>query len=92
MDTPKTFTAKVVKVLEFTSHIKNYDMQELIFEILTEITNRKREAGKEPITPIFGEVVTELKRRALQDLKDLETAGKIVSGDTINDKYFRIAE
>ena len=65
-------------------------MQEILFEILTEITNRKREAGKVPAIALLREILTELNRRALEALKNLETGGKIVSGDTINDKYFRI--
>ena len=65
-------------------------MQEIIFEILTDITRRKREVRKEPTTPILREVLTELNRRALLELKNLENAGKIKSGDTINDKYFKV--
>jgi len=65
-------------------------MQEIIFEILTEITRRKREERKEPTAPILREVLTELNRRALQELKNLENAGKIKSGDTMNDKYFKV--
>ncbi|MDR0420428.1 MAG: hypothetical protein LBH30_03130 [Prevotellaceae bacterium] len=65
-------------------------MQEIILEILTDITRQKREARAEPAAPILREVSQELHRRALQALQDLETAGKIVSGNTINDKYFKI--
>ncbi len=86
----KIFIAKVVKILDFTNNIKNYYMQEIIFEILTDITRQKSEAGREPNAPILREVLMELNRKALQALKDLETAGKIVSGETINDKYFKI--
>jgi len=65
-------------------------MQEIIIEILTVITYRKREAGIEPTTPILKEVLTELNQRALQALSYLESTGKIVSGNTVNDKYFKI--
>lgn len=65
-------------------------MQEIIFEIITDITRQKREAGTEPSAPILREVSQELHRRALQALQDLQTAGKIVSGETINDKYFKV--
>jgi hypothetical protein len=65
-------------------------MQNIIFEIITELTRQKREAGKEPTAPILREISDELNRRKLQALQDLETAGKIVSGDTVNDKYFKV--
>jgi transcriptional accessory protein Tex/SPT6 len=67
-------------------------MQKTITQILVEIERRKREARKEPTAPILREIISELNRRALQELKNLENAGEIISGDTINDKYFRIIE
>jgi len=65
-------------------------MQEIVFEIITDIAHQKREAKKEPTAPILSEISTEIRRRVLQALQDLETAGKIVSGETINDKYFKV--
>ena len=67
-------------------------MQKIIFEIITDLTRKKREARTEPTAPILREITDELNRRKLQALQDLQAAGKIVSGETINDKYFRIVE
>jgi hypothetical protein len=65
-------------------------MQKIIFEIITDLTRQKRKARIEPTTPILREITDELNRQKLQALQGLETAGKIVSGETINDKYFKI--
>jgi hypothetical protein len=65
-------------------------MQKIIFEIITDLTRQKHEARTEPTVAILREITNELNRRKLQALQDLETAGKIVSGKTINDKYFKI--
>lgn len=65
-------------------------MQNTIIQILTEIERRKQSENKAPATPLLTEVQTEVKNQLLQELTEMERAGIIRIGDTINDKYIKI--
>lgn len=65
-------------------------MRNIITQILTEIESRKRSANKAPSAPLLGEVKEGIIKYTLQELEDMEKAGIIETGHTINDKYIRL--
>ena len=65
-------------------------MQNIIIQIFTEIECRKQSENKALTTPLLMEIHTEIKKRFLHELAEMERAGIIRIGDTINDKYIKI--
>ena len=63
----------------------NQYMQDIIIEIMIDINYRKYKAGTVPTRPLLQEILRELNQQARQALQNLEDAGKITSGRTIND-------
>ena len=65
-------------------------MRETILKIITEIESEKRARAVVPSYALVLEVTRRLHVKAMQELEQMQTAGVVHLGNTINDTYILI--
>lgn len=65
-------------------------MQNIIIQIIKEIQSQKQAEDKAFTASLLLEVQAEIRNRFLRELSEMERAGIIQTGNTINDKYIKL--
>ena len=64
-------------------------MRNIIIQIIKEIERRKKAERIKPTAPVLAEVQREIRSMYLKEIEEMEKAGIIKTGNTINDKYIK---
>ena len=65
-------------------------MKMILIEIIKQIHERKKEANMVPDHVTLSEIKIEILSMTEDELSNLVKKGQLTTGDTINDKYFKI--